>query len=165
MTFYRNYTSTEDILERYHIRVIPMKVTMDDGRSFLHYPDFRNFSAKDFYCELNKGNYSKSSQVTPWQFVDYFMPILASGSDILYVCFSSGLSGTYQSALLARDELLEQFPEREIKIIDSLCACTGEGVLAVQSGINKYEFGMDLSDNASKGIHPKATGHDAEYEK
>lgn len=138
-----------DILDRYHIRVIPMEVTMDDGRSFLHYPDFRNFSAKDFYRELDKGNYSKSSQVTPQQFVEYFTPILASGSDILYVCFSSGLSGTYQSALLARGELLERFPEREIKIIDSLCACTGEGVLAVQSGVNKYELGMDLSSNAA----------------
>ena len=44
---------------------------------------------------------------------------------------------------------MERFPEREIKIIDSLCACTGEGVLAVQSGVNKYELGMDLSSNAA----------------
>lgn len=135
------------ILERYHILTLPMEVTMDDGRSFLHYPDFRNFSSKDFYNELRNGNYSKSSQITPQQFIQYFTPVLDSGLDILYVCFSSGLSGTYQSAMLSKGELQEQFPERKIEIINSLCACTGEGLLAVQSGINKYELGMSLDEN------------------
>lgn len=138
-----------DLLERYHIKVIPMEVTMDDGRSFLHYPDFRNFSAGEFYSELRAGNYSKSTQISPQQFIDFFSPDLAAGLDILYICFSSQLSGTYQSALLSKDELLARFPGRRIEIIDSLCACSGEGVFALQSGINKYERGMSLEENVS----------------
>lgn len=154
MTDYRIITDATcdmnlDILERFHIDVIPMEVTMDDERTFLHYPDFRNFAAEDFYNQLNEGNYSKSSQITPQQYLDFFSPILASGNDILYVCFSSGLSGSYQSALHAQAQLQEQFPERTLIIIDSLCACTGEGVLAVQAGINKEELGMSLEENAA----------------
>lgn len=138
-----------EVLNRYHIEVIPMEIVMDDGRKFLHYPDFRNFSAHDFYMELEKGNYSVSSQITPQGFLDFFTPILESSTDILYVCFSSGLSGTYQSALLARRELLDRFPERKIAVIDSLCACTGEGLLAVQGGVNQSELGMSLEENAN----------------
>lgn len=136
-----------EVLNRYHIKVIPMEIAMDDGRSFLHYPDFRNFSAHDFYAELEKGTYSVSSQITPQQYFDFFTPILESGTDILYICFSSGLSGTCQSAMSARLELLERFPERRLAMIDSLCACTGEGVLAVQGGINQRELGMSLEEN------------------
>ena len=138
-----------EMLNRYHISVIPMEILLNDGRSFLHYPDFRNFSAHDFYAEQKRGNYSVSSQITPQGYSDFFTPILESGRDILYVCFSSGLSGSYQSAMLARAELLKQFPERKLKVIDSLCACTGEGLLAVQGGVNQCELGMSLEENAS----------------
>lgn len=137
-----------DILEAHNVDVIPMEVAMDDGRVFLHYPDFRNFSAKDFYAELAKGNLSHSTQITPQKYIDFFTPYLQQGMDILYVCFSSGLSNTYQSACLAKGEIEEMFPERKLMIVDSLCACGGEGVFAIQAAINK-EKGMDLEENVT----------------
>lgn len=136
-----------DILNEHHIEVIPMEVAMDDGRIFLHYPDFRNFAAKDFYDELRKGNLSHSTQITPQKYIEFFTPFLEKGIDVLYVCFSSGLSNTYQSACLAVMELREAFPERKIELIDSLCACGGEGVFAVQAAINQ-ENGMSIEENA-----------------
>ncbi len=136
-----------DILEAHHLDVIPMNVTFNDGRTFLHYPDFRNFKAKDFYDELRKGNLTHSTQITPATYLEYFTPILKAGKDILYVCFSSGLSNTYDSSLMAVQQLKEEFPERKIVSIDSLCACGGEGVFAVKAAMNKEE-GMDLEANA-----------------
>ncbi|MCH4207272.1 MAG: DegV family protein [Solobacterium sp.] len=137
----------QDILEAHHIDVIPMLVTFNDGRSFLHYPDFRNFKAKDFYDELRKGNLSHSTQITPATYLEYFSPILEAGKDILYICFSSGMSNTYESSLMAVKQLKEKYPERTIISIDSLCACGGEGVFAVQAALNK-EAGMDIETNA-----------------
>ncbi len=135
-----------DLLDANQIEVIPMEVAMDDGRVFLHYPDFRNFSAKEFYAELSKGNLSHSTQITPQKYIDFFTPILESGKDVLYVCFSSGLSNTYSSSCLAMMELQETFPERKIYSIDSLCACGGEGVFALQAAYNKQK-GMSIDEN------------------
>ena len=136
-----------DILEAHHIEVLPMEVTMDDGKSFLHFPDFRNYAADDFYKKLAEGVLAHTSQITPPRFVEAFRPYLEKGLDILYICFSSGLSNTYQSALLARNELQEEFPERKIIVIDSLAASTGEGIMALWAADNRA-VGMTLEANA-----------------
>lgn len=136
-----------DILEAHHIEVLPMEVTMDDGKSFLHFPDFRNYAADDFYKKLADGVLAHTSQITPPRFVEAFRPYLEKGLDILYICFSSGLSNTYQSALLARNELQEEFPERKIIVIDSLAASTGEGIIALWAADNQAA-GMTLEENA-----------------
>lgn len=138
----------KDILEAHHLEVIPMTVTFDDGRSFLHYPDFRNFSAKAFYDELRAGHLTHSTQIPPQAYLSFFSPMLEAGKDILYICFSSGLSNTYDSSLLAVSQLKEKYPDRRIISIDSLCACGGEGVFAVQAALNK-EAGMSLEENAA----------------
>lgn len=137
-----------DILARYGIDVIPMEVAFDDERTFMHYPDYRNCSAQAFYDELRKGNLSHSTQITPQQYLDFFRPYLEAKEQILYICFSSALSNTYQSAVLARQELIETYPEAEIMIIDSTCASGGEGVMAIQAVINRDEKNMSLKENA-----------------
>lgn len=71
--------------------------------------------------------------------MDYFEPVLAAGQDILYICFSSALSGTYQTALIAAAELREKYPERRLEVIDSKCASIGEGLLFFCAGIRKKQ--------------------------
>ncbi len=71
---------------------------------------------------------SSTVQINNTEFVDYFEPFLKEGLDILYIAFSSGLSGTYQASAIAKDELKYKYPDRKIFIFDSLCASMGEGL-------------------------------------
>lgn len=72
----------------------------------------------EFYKALAEGAETKTSQVNAEEFVTYFTPFLEKGLDILHVCLSSGLSGVYNSANIARNELLEEYPDRKIYIVD-----------------------------------------------
>lgn len=100
----------------------------------------QSVSFKDFYKKISpKGTEVKTSQVNVGEFIEYFTPFLEKGLDILHVSLSSGLSGAYNSALIAKKELEEKFPERKIYVLDSLAASSGGGLL-----IDKL---ADLRDN------------------
>jgi DegV family protein with EDD domain len=133
-----------ELVNRFDIQVVPMAFTLD-GQEILHYPDERNMTTEDFYKALKEGKTSSTSQINPTTYVDFFTPYLEKGEDILYVAFTSGLSGTYQSALIAKDMLLEDFPERTIEVVDSLCASAGQGYLLYLVG-KRYVEGMSLAD-------------------
>ncbi len=94
------------------------------------YPDDlgKTMSFKEFYEKVSAGVTSKSSQVNIEQYVALFKPYLEQGKDILHVTLSSGISGTYNSACAAKDLLCEEFPDRKIYIVDSLCASGGLGL-------------------------------------
>ena len=72
---------------------------------------------------------STTTQVNSEEFLHVFTPLLEGGEDVLYIAFSSGLSGTCQSAVLARNELKKRFPNRRLEVFDSRCASMGEGLL------------------------------------
>lgn len=82
----------------------------------------------EFYKAMSDGAETKTSQVNADEFVAYFTPFLEQGMDILHVCLSTGLSGVYNSANIAKDELLEKYPDRRIYIVDSLGASSGYGL-------------------------------------
>ena len=82
-----------------------------------------------FYQAMANGAQTKTSQINAAEFIDYFTPFLEAGKDVLHVCLSSGISGVYNSACMARDELSEKFPERKIYVVDSLGASSGYGLL------------------------------------
>lgn len=82
-----------------------------------------------FYQAMANGAQTKTSQINAAEFIDYFRPFLEAGKDVLHVCLSSGISGVYNSACMARDELSEKFPERKIYVVDSLGASSGYGLL------------------------------------
>lgn len=82
-----------------------------------------------FYRAIANGAETKTSQVNVDEFIAYFTPFLEQGLDILHVSMSSGISGTFNSATIARNDLLEKFPERKILIVDSLAASSGYGLL------------------------------------
>lgn len=84
---------------------------------------------KLFYRQMREGAMPTTSQMNPAMAEAMFEPYLQEGKDILYLAFSSGLSGTCNSARMAAEELKEKYPERQIKIMDSLAASMGEGLL------------------------------------
>jgi DegV family protein with EDD domain len=83
----------------------------------------------DFYRALREGAMPTTSMVTPEDYTRVFEPVLASGRDILYLAFSSGLSGSCEGALMAAEELAKKYPDRRAVVIDTLCASLGQGLL------------------------------------
>ena len=89
----------------------------------------QSMSFKDFYTKMKEGVDTKTSQVNAGEFMEYFRGFLEQGKDILHVCLSSGISGVMNSAMTAKEELSEEFPDRKIYIADSLGASSGYGLL------------------------------------
>ncbi len=96
-----------------------------------------------FYKAMLEGAETKTSQVNVEEFIDYFTPFLEQGLDILHVSLSSGLSGVYNSASIARSSLLQKYPDRKIYIVDSLGASSGYGLLMDKLADLRDE-GMDI---------------------
>ncbi|MCE5235210.1 MAG: DegV family protein [Clostridiaceae bacterium] len=110
------------------------------------YPDdMREESALKIYNAMRGGEVVTTSQANPEQFLALWPEFLDAGKDILYIGFSSGLSGTVNSALLAKQQLEAQYPERRIYIVDSLCASGGEGMF-LQHVLLKKEGGATLEE-------------------
>ena len=93
-----------------------------------------------YYQNMREGTHYTTSQPTPREFVHAWKPTLEEGLDILYLGFSSALSGTVQSANIAREDLLAQYPERKIIVVDTLCASAGQGLL-IEYVIDKQKSG------------------------
>lgn len=132
------------VIEEYDIKVIPMGVSIDE-KEYYHYPDEREITVEDFYSKLKNGSIARTTQITPAYFMKYFSEILEQGQDILYIAFSSGLSGTYNTSQIVAKELEEEYPERKIYTIDSLCASIGEGLLVYNAALQKKK-GLNIDE-------------------
>lgn len=117
-----------ELAARLGLEVLPMAVNLD-GEVYPHHLDGRAIANQEFYRLLRARKFSQTSQINPQEFLAAFEPLLQRGIDILSVSFSSALSGTFQSALIAREELAERYPERKLIVLDSLCASAGQGLL------------------------------------
>lgn len=126
------------------VEVIPMTFTIGEN-SYCNYPDERELTAHEFYDRLRAGDLSTTNQISPATFIETFEPILKSGKDVLYIGFSSGLSGTFNNARLVTDELGEKYPERKLRVIDSLAASMGEGLL-VYNAVQKQKEGLGIDE-------------------
>ena len=103
---------------------------------------------KDLYDGLRAGETASTSAVNPDRWAAAMEPALQEGKDVLVLTFSSGLSTTYQSAVIAANDLQETYPQRQIKVVDSLCASLGQGLL-LWYACQKQSEGMGLSELAS----------------
>lgn len=103
---------------------------------------------QEFYARIDKGAMPTTSLVNTEQFIAFFEPFLKEGKDILHLTFSSGLSGTYASALLAQAELKECYPERTVTIVDSLGASSGYGLM-VDTLADMRDSGVSLPEAAA----------------
>ena len=105
----------------------------------------QSMSFDDFYTAMKNGSDTKTSQVNAGEFEEYFESFLQEGKDIIHVCLSSGISGTYNSANIAKDILQGKYPERKIYIVDSLGASSGFGLL-VDKLADLRDEGKDIDE-------------------
>lgn len=137
--------TTVDLPERYlkerEIQSVPFHFTIENKD---YEDDFgKSISYEVFYRLISNGAMPTTSQANVADHLSRFEPILQEGKDILYICFSSGLSGTFNCANATADELLERYPNRKIKIVDSLGASSGYGLL-VDTAADMRDAGVDL---------------------
>ncbi|HIZ70264.1 MAG TPA: DegV family protein [Candidatus Atopostipes pullistercoris] len=106
------------------------------------------FDIEEFYNQLKNGALPSTSQVNVSKYVDFFTPYVKENIPVLYVCFSSGLSGSYQSALLAVEMIKEDYQDAEIHVFDTLAASCGQGLMVLDAVQNKRD-GLSLEENIS----------------
>lgn len=122
-----------EIVERYEMVVLPLSVNIN-GKEYKNYLDEREIKFKKFYDMLREKAKTSTSMATPNDFIETFEKYVEQGYDILSISFSSNLSGTYNSSLIAKAELEEKYPDNKIITIDSLCASMGQGLLLTYAG-------------------------------
>lgn len=110
------------------LEVLPLSVLID-GKSYVNYLDERDITFADCYAALRAGKNATTSAVNVEAFVQAMEPHLQAGEDILYLGFSSALSGTYNAGAVAAQQLAEKYPERKLYAVDTLSASMGQGLL------------------------------------
>ncbi len=117
----------EERFEEMGIKYIPFHFSLGSDE----YPDDcgKSVSPSELYRRMLAGEDSKTSQVTVADYIKNFEQIIKSGRDVLHVTLSSGISGSYNSACVARDELLYEYPDAKVIVIDSMAASSGYGLL------------------------------------
>ena len=123
--------------------VVALSVEMD-GRSYVE----GEMTPKALYDHLRNGKLPKTAAVNPDGWAAAIRPALQNGQDVLVLAFSSGLSATYQSAVIAADELREEFPDRKLIVIDTLCAAVGQGLL-VHTAAGLRRQGKTIEETAA----------------
>lgn len=111
----------------------------------VNYNEYSEAWLKELFDGLRKGESATTSAVNPEGWSTVIEPVLQEGKDALVLAFSSGLSTTYQSAVIAANELLEKYPDRKINVVDTLCASLGQGLL-VWYACRKRDEGMSLEE-------------------
>ena len=137
---------SNEMIEKYNLKVMQLEVTIDDNPPILN----RDIDPKDLYDKLREGAMAKTNAVTPGFFEDHMKETLEAGRDILYIGFTSGLSVTYNNGAMICGELQEEYPDRKIMHIDTLCASVGQGLLVHYAAV-KREEGISIEE-IFKGI-------------
>lgn len=132
----------QKMVDELQLKVLPLTFKLD-GKEYANWPDGREISTTDFYQKMRNGAMSTTSQVNVSDFTQAFRPILEAGKDILYIGFSSGLSGTVNSGKLAAEDLAADFPNQKIIVIDTLCASLGQGLL-IWNAVQQKNAGKDI---------------------
>ena len=118
-----------EIIDEYGIEVVPFSYTIDG----VEYIPEREFDGKAFYAAMRAGSAVKTSMVNTGTFIERFKTALDAGKDVLYIGMSGGISGTANAALMAKQELDEEYPDRKIVVIDTLAASLGEGLFVIKA--------------------------------
>lgn len=147
MNYVINCSSTADLsLDWHRKRDLPF-VSFHYQIDGKEYPDDlgQSMSFQDFFQKIREGAMPTTSQVNVGQYMEFFEEFLKEGKDILHITLSSGISGSYQSACMARLELAERYPGRRIEIVDSLGASSGYGML-VDDCLDLRDAGKSLDE-------------------
>ena len=135
-------------LKAHDIRVIPFPMEIDGVASQSPaFPD--GFDGRSYYAGLRAGVIVKTSLINTDTFCRAFRPALKAGQDVMYVGLSSGITGTIQAARIAAEMMLEEFPDRDIRVVDSKGAGLGTGLLALRAS-DYRDAGLSVSQAAAK---------------
>jgi len=128
-------------IKEHHLPVIGLTITMN-GQEYVDDMG-ETLSSHDFYDAVRGGAMPTTSQINTQQFIDTFKGYLEKGQDVIYIAFSSALSGTCNSAVIAKETLKEEYPERKVTVIDSLSASMGQGLLVYYAILMKEKGHSD----------------------
>jgi len=114
-----------DTIKQYNLKVIPLKVYLDN----VEYADGMGITPKEVFDRMRAGVSARTAQVTTQEFIETFEEHAKEGHSVVYLAFSSGLSGTLNAANIAKDDVLGRFPDFDLTIIDTKCASVGYGMV------------------------------------
>lgn len=134
----------ENMVAELGIKIVPLSL-LYKGQTYTDYPE--SF-IKELYAGMRAGENGSTSAINPDGWARAIEPYLQEGKDVLVLAFSSGLSTTYQSAVIAAEELKEKYPERDVRVVDTLCASLGQGLL-VWYACQKQSEGLSLEETAN----------------
>ena len=134
---------TAEMVAQCELSVAQLSVEMD-GRVYSN----EEMTPVELYTHLRNGKLPKTAAVNPEGWAELIRPALRAGQDVLVLAFSSGLSATCQSAVIAAGELREEFPDRKLVVIDTLCASIGQGLL-VYTAAKLREQGKSIDEVAA----------------
>lgn len=142
-----------EYIEAHKLHVIPTPVVIDEK----DYLDGKTIFTKEFYEILDDTSRDvKTYHINPAMFEEAFLPYAKAGDSVIYICFSTGIAGTFNAANIAKENVLEQYPAFDLTIIDSKCAAIGFGLL-VSKLVTMLEHG------ASKELIVEAAGYFIEH--
>ena len=148
----------QQLVEELGVEVLPLCFTMGD-KTYRNWPDNREMDPEEFYRMLREGAMATTSAVNVGDYTEALTPFLEAGKDVLVLAFSSGLSATCNSARIAAQELNEQYPQQRVRVVDTLCASLGQGLLVwhaaklKQSGKRLDEVGDWAEENKLRLCH------------
>lgn len=131
--------------EENDVVLLPLRVHLNNKE----YEDVISIDSKEIYDAIRQGAQPKTSQVSPELFLKHFEELAKNDEEGIYIAFSSELSGTYSTAQMIRNQVLEQYPSLKLVIIDSKCASLGHG-LVVEEAVRLRNMGVSLEDMANK---------------
>lgn len=134
-----------EIAEENGIEFVPMEYSLGDEMRVSKGCEEETL-LKKFYDGQRKGDMTRTSQISPFMYEEYFEKYMKAGQSVLYFCLSSGLSATYESSMLASKNLKEKYPESDVLPLDTLAATGGIGIL-VEEAIKNKKKGMGLREN------------------
>ena len=133
----------ESYIEEHQLEILSLNYMLEG----IVYDRKNPLDVEEFYARMRSGSMPTTSQINPEQAKEAFASCMEAGNDVLYIAFSSGLSGTYNSACIAAAELEEEgtYPDRKVVVVDSLSASLGEGLL-VHKAVKLKEEGKTLEE-------------------
>lgn len=134
----------ESIIEENNVHVLSLSFFVD-GKEYFSYEKGKETDLAEFYRMMRDKKEITTSLVNVERMINCFEPMLQQGKDILYLCFSSGLSGTYQAATIAAEEMREKYPVRKVYVLDTLAAALGQGLL-VYFAIEQRKAGKSIEE-------------------
>ncbi|MBO6241088.1 MAG: DegV family protein [Butyrivibrio sp.] len=141
------------------VRILPCSYVAN-GEEIVYKGNIEDFDAHVFYEGLKNGDKIKTSLLNTQLFIDYFTPVLDGRQDIVYIAMAAGISGTYNAAKLAAEQLMENYPDRFIHIVDSKGCGFGSGILAIKAAQLSRE---GISCREAAGILDEAVPHACQY--